>query len=302
MSEVSVGASASVPGALALAGAGRAGAVVGGGISASNNAIAGAGEPPTKASPKARRVLGMDEGLPAAVVKDLMLEARRRERAIRKETRLQIVQQPTSAQRALPHPHQRVSEKALRFFGDDRLEEASRRVVTSAEQESARAHPKVARFFGEPALVASSPKGLHRLGSEMNMTQRRAQSRAAQAEQQWRKDEERRQLLETLSALPTEEQLRLPPKAAQQGISDKALRFFGEERLAEASRRLVTEDMRKNVNAKTLRIFGETDLLSDKERQLLGSLDLPQTSSSWLGALAAATAAFGAAWSRYSRF
>jgi len=188
-----------------------------------------------------------------------------------------LERRPTDRQRALPRPDERVSEKALRLLGEEDLRQKSQRVVTSEMRNCVRSHPKAFKLLGEPRLVVSNEKVLHRLGSEMDLKNRRRQARfeqrAAAQREAARRAERKRCLEETLRALPTAEQLGLPEK--DRPVPEKALRVFGDENLAAMSQRVVTPEMHKNVGPKTLRLLGDSALLGNKERQLLGSLELP---------------------------
>jgi len=187
---------------------------------------------------------------------------------------------PTPEQLSLPDSNKRVSAKALLILGDENLAMQSRRVLTEKEKNVAEAHPKVFKILGDPAVHSSasrSPKLLSRLGSDMNVAQLRALAKSRHEDSTNRKRRQQEILQEALNAMPTEEQLSLPPRAKEKLIPEKALRFFGDENLNEQARRIVTPKMRQSLNARTHKFFGETALLSEKERQLLGELDLPGT-------------------------
>lgn len=222
---------------------------------------------------KARRVLGMDDAIPKTTRRAMLQTERRREQEQRRALQEITHAKPTPEQLALPRADRRVSAKALQILGDEGLSQASCAVVTDSDRKSVKSFPKVFQLLGHPALV--SPKAQNRCGPDMCSKQRRAQIREEQLEEERRKLDIRRKIKAVLQSRPTNQQLQLPETSSDHQVPEKALRFFGDDRLEVMSQQVVTENMRKNVRPKTLRIFGDSALLTDKERQLLGSLDAP---------------------------
>jgi len=235
--------------------------------------------------PKVKQVLGQKELDPSRktlVFRDRIAEIEHACRR-RKQQLEQVAQRPpTKEQCSLPKKSERVREKALKLLGDDELAKASSNVVTAVERKTVRAHPKVVKVLGEPAILGSN-KALNRLGSEMNLYQRRAMMRSNFQDEECRQDVAERRLEAILVSTPSSTQLRVPSsaRANEKGLKEKALRIFGEEALYIQSRRIVTRDMQKNVSPKTLRLLGDESLLGKKERQILGNLESPTRRHKW---------------------
>ncbi|GBG32918.1 Hypothetical Protein FCC1311_091442 [Hondaea fermentalgiana] len=231
----------------------------------------------TRVPKKARRVLGMDDEVSPETKRAMDQTRRRRIREQKRALDEVAGARPTLAQLAIPNTDFRVSDKALRILGDENLAQASCKLVTPAERQLAAQHPKVIHVLGDSTLA--SPKAQQRCGTEMDAKQRRAQVADNVRQAAARDEEARRKLDAVLRALPCDEQLELPQAAVGQPIPEKALRFFGEDQLETLSRCAVTKDVRKNLRPKTLHMLGDTNLLSRKERQVLGSLDANKPSS-----------------------